>query len=150
MLRDLFACTWELWNAFRLCRLQCNDKPLYSQIQILTKVLEISLHLDCLLNRLFGCRWKKHQIPRHWSLWGDSVGHRWFPSQRPSNAENVSIWWRHRVLWLQMYHLATGHNRTPWTPIGHNNIQKLSIIQRMLLLSIQKKLAEGRRFRTYI
>ena len=26
------------------------------------------------------------------------AGDGWFPSQRASNAENVSIWWRHHVL----------------------------------------------------
>ena len=27
---------------------------------------------------------------RHWSLWGEQ-----FPAERASNAENISIWWRH-------------------------------------------------------
>ena len=35
----------------------------------------------------------KHQSSRHWPLWGESTGDRWFPSQRASNTENVSIWW---------------------------------------------------------
>ena len=30
---------------------------------------------------------------RHWPLWGELTGE--FPAQRTSNAENVSIWWRH-------------------------------------------------------
>ena len=38
--------------------------------------------------------------PRHWPFWGESTGGRWFPSQRASNAENVSIWWRHHALIL--------------------------------------------------
>ena len=29
------------------------------------------------------------KAPRHWPLWGE------FPAQMASNAENVSIWWRH-------------------------------------------------------
>ena len=37
----------------------------------------------------------KHQTPRHWPLWGEFTGDRWIPAQRASNAENVSIWWRH-------------------------------------------------------
>ena len=32
---------------------------------------------------------------RHWPLWGEFTGDRWNPTQRASNAENVSIWWRH-------------------------------------------------------
>ena len=32
---------------------------------------------------------------RHWPQWGVFTSDRWFPSQRASNAEDVSIWWRH-------------------------------------------------------
>ena len=50
-------------------------------------------HLDCLLNRSF---WRiSKKAPRYWPLWGESSGYRWIPSQRASNAETVSIWWRH-------------------------------------------------------
>ena len=35
---------------------------------------------------------RKHQTPRHWPLCGE------FPAQMASNAENVSIWWRHHVI----------------------------------------------------
>ena len=35
---------------------------------------------------------------RHWPLWGEFTGDRWFPSQRASNAANVSIWWRHHAI----------------------------------------------------
>ena len=51
---------------------------------------------DCLLNRLFRCRSKKT-----WKLCvtglcaGNSPGTGEFPTQMASNAENVSIWWRH-------------------------------------------------------
>ena len=31
----------------------------------------------------------------HWPLWGEFIGDRWIPRIKPSNAENVSIWWRH-------------------------------------------------------
>ena len=34
---------------------------------------------------------------RLWPLRGKFTGHRWIPSQRASNAENVSIWWRHHI-----------------------------------------------------
>ena len=35
---------------------------------------------------------KEHfKAPRRWPLWGE------LPSQRASNAENISIWWRHHV-----------------------------------------------------
>ena len=42
-------------------------------------------------------RWKNITAPRYRPLGGEFTGDRWFPAQRASNAENVSIWWRHRV-----------------------------------------------------
>ena len=33
------------------------------------------------------------KAPRHWPLCGEFTGE--FPAQMASNAENVSIWWRH-------------------------------------------------------
>ena len=51
---------------------------------------------DCLLNRLFGCRSKKTSKLRVTGLCvGNSPGTGEFPAQMASNAENVSIWWRH-------------------------------------------------------
>ena len=38
--------------------------------------------------------------PRHRSLWGKFTGDRWIPAQRASNAETVSIWWRHQGKFL--------------------------------------------------
>ena len=35
------------------------------------------------------------KAPRHWPLLGNSPITGEFPAQRASNAENVSIWWRH-------------------------------------------------------
>ena len=51
---------------------------------------------DSLLNRLFRRRSKKISKLRVTGLYeGNSPGTGEFPAQRPSNAENVSIWWRH-------------------------------------------------------
>ena len=33
------------------------------------------------------------KAPRHWPLYGEFTGE--FPAQMASNAENISIWWRH-------------------------------------------------------
>ena len=41
----------------------------------------------------FGCRSMKTS-PRHWLLCGEFTGDQ-FPAQMASNAESVSIWWRH-------------------------------------------------------
>ena len=57
-------------------------------------------HHDCLLNRLFGHRSKKTSKLRVTGLWaGNSPETGEFPAQMASNAENVSIWWRHHVMW---------------------------------------------------
>ena len=53
---------------------------------------------DRLLNRLFWRRSKKTSKLRVTGLCeGNSPGTGEFPAQRASNAENVSIWWRHHV-----------------------------------------------------
>ena len=53
---------------------------------------------SCLLNRLFRRRSKKTSKPCVTGLCvGNSPGTGEFPAQRASNAENVSIWWRHHV-----------------------------------------------------
>ena len=51
---------------------------------------------DCLLQRLFRCRSKKTSKLHVTGLCeGNSPVTGEFPAQRASNAENVSIWWRH-------------------------------------------------------
>ena len=45
-----------------------------------------------------GADQRKHQkAPRHWPLCGEFAGDRWIPGEMFSNAENVSIWWRHHA-----------------------------------------------------
>ena len=63
--------------------------------------------LYCLLNRLFRRRSKKTSKlrVRHWPMCGEFTGDRWIPAQRASNAESVSIWWRH--------HEVPGYNQRP-------------------------------------
>ena len=54
---------------------------------------------DCLLNRFFRRRSKKISKLRVTGLCeGNSPVTGEFPAQRTSNAENVSIWWRHHVI----------------------------------------------------
>ena len=38
------------------------------------------------------------KAPRHWPLCGEFIGDQWIPTQMASNAENVSIWWRHHII----------------------------------------------------
>ena len=62
---------------------------------------------DCLLSRLFRRRSKKSSKLRVTGLCaGNSLGTGEFPAQMASNAENVSIWWRH-------------HNKTHYVRIEH-------------------------------
>ena len=49
--------------------------------------------LDSLLNGSLAQIKENTKAPRHWPLWGESTGG--FPTQRTSNAENISISWRH-------------------------------------------------------
>ena len=62
---------------------------------------------DCLLNRLFRRRSKKTSKLRVTGLCvGNSPGTGEFPAPMASNAENVSIWWRHHAtlpLFVQIY-----------------------------------------------
>ena len=50
------------------------------------------------------------KAPRHWPLCGEFTGE--FPAQMASNAENVSIWWRHHEL---DGHLTTAKHNATWT-----------------------------------
>ena len=51
---------------------------------------------DCLLKRLYSCRSNKAPKLRVTGLcWGNSPETGEFPTQKASNAKNVSIWWRH-------------------------------------------------------
>ena len=64
---------------------------------------------DCLLNRLFRRRSKKTSKIRVTGLCaGNSPVTGEFPAQRASNAENVSIWWRHHAT------LDRVHNHSNW------------------------------------
>ena len=57
----------------------------------------------CLLNRLFRCGSKKTSKPRVTGLCArNSPVTDEFPAQKASNAENVSIWWRHHGTWLTL------------------------------------------------
>ena len=68
------------------------------------------LRLDCLLYRLFRCRSKKTPKFRVTSLCeGNSPGTDEFPTQRASNEENVSIWWRHHVTWCIQKQISFHH-----------------------------------------
>ena len=76
---------------------------------------------DCLLNRLFRRRSKKTSKLRVTGLCaGNSPGTGEFPAQMASDAENVSIWWRHhemqkliQVLMSMLFQLFFALNEQP-------------------------------------
>ena len=107
-----------MWlNVFYFCFdeclfiMNCNNQNLYlpilsDEVQSVDESLQwrhngrdsVSNHQphDCFLNRLFRRRWNKTSKLRVTGLCvGDSSGTGEFPAQMASNAENVSIWWRH-------------------------------------------------------
>ena len=83
---------------------------------------DVSNHrrLACLLNRLFRRRSKKTSKFRITGLCeGKQSVNGWFPSQRVSSTENVSIWWSHHGLCVmgltaQVKRAAAGN----WAPRG--------------------------------
>ena len=81
----------------------------------------------CLLNRLFGFRSKKTSKLRVTGLCvGNSPGTSEFPTQKASNAENVSIWWRHNDIRATHSYIT----RVKVYPlISHGNIQVLDGIR---------------------
>ena len=77
------------------------------------------LRLHCLLNHLFRRRSKKTSMLRVTDLCERKTpvtGE--FPALRPSNAENVSIWWRHHEKRSCDHNLRTG---CWWLPPDHRN-----------------------------
>ena len=91
---------------------------------------------DCLLNRLFRRRSKKTSKLRVTGLCeGNLLVTREFPTQMASNAENVSIWWRHHVnhkLMLKMKKAQKFRITDPlWTECTSCYPQKGSIMRSM-------------------
>ena len=69
---------------------------------------------DCLLNRLFRRRSKKTSRLRVTGLCvGNSPGTGEFPAQMASDAENVSIWWRHHEMSSDSWWLSHPHCINP-------------------------------------
>ena len=70
---------------------------------------------DCLLNRLFRRRSKKTSKLRVTGLCaGNSPATGEFPAQRSSNAEHISIWWRHHALTI---HVTVPHMYLVLSPL---------------------------------
>ena len=78
---------------------------------------------DCLLNRLVRRRSKKTSKLRVTDLCvGNSPGTGKFPAQMVSNADNVSIWWRHHVTTDDLAtHVSRFTSLPLWWPCDHTS-----------------------------
>ena len=87
---------------------------------------------DCLLNRLFRRRSKKTStLPVTGLFEGNSPGTGESPAQMASNAENVSIWWRHHTSYMR-----------------HTKSQDLNVSRLVLQLPLPNPLRPGVKSRT--
>ena len=90
--------------------------------------------LDYLLNRLFGHRSKKISKLRVTGLCeGNSPVTGEFPSQRASDAENVSIWWCHHagvLFWVKSQELIWGSGTRIWQDRTFSHIISAAFYQR--------------------
>ena len=69
---------------------------------------------DCLLNRLFSRSKKTSKLRVTGLCAGNSPVTGEFPAQMASNAENISIWWRHHVLLHFTSAIFMLSNRNPY------------------------------------
>ena len=99
---------------------------------------------DCLLKRLFMRKSKKASKPRVTGLCqGNSPVTGEFPAQMASNAENVSIWWRHHdkrpVIRKAFFHIVrndgTHWGVTHWILICKSTHPNIRLLQGSLLLT---------------
>ena len=100
----MFRFTIDLWLGARLW----TDRTLQWRHNERDSVSNHQPH-DCLLNRLFRRSSRKRSKLRVTGLCvGNSPGTGEFPAQMASNAEKVSIWWRHHetscMSWKNMWH----------------------------------------------
>ena len=91
---------FQVWAHKQFMKLDpVHDRKWYHPLQWRHKGIDsVSNHQprECLLNHLIRCRSKKTSKLRATGLCaGNSPETSEFPAQRASNAENVSIWWRH-------------------------------------------------------
>ena len=90
-----------VWDWCNLCKVIQSCTILISLQWCLNECDDVSYHQprDCLLNHLFRRRSNKISKLRVTGLCaGNSPLTCKFPAQKASNAENVSIWWRHHVI----------------------------------------------------
>ena len=115
---------WYIWYSWRFqANMQhCSDV-------IMSVVASHHQRLGCLLSDLFRRRSKKASKFRVTGLFeGNSPATGEFPAQRASNAENVSIWWRHHGKRIFLSSVAgcqlKPHDQDLWQPKHNTNINQ--------------------------
>ena len=102
---------------------------------------------DCLLNRLFRRRSKKTTKPQVTGLCaGNSPGTGEFPAQMASNAENVSIWWRHHVSRYSTDHKV---GLIFYSHFGYQWLEYIFVISRFCSTKPERPLKISRRFKSW-
>ena len=84
---------------------------------------------DCLLNRLFRCRSKKtSKLCVAGLCVGNSPESGKFPAQMASNAENVSIWWRHHGSYIchKLLHCSQLNTALHWGVMKHFTLTQIA------------------------
>ena len=87
-------------SIWRHCNVMVDNLPVhYNDVIMSTIAYQITSLTIVYLTVYSGADQRTNKAPRHWRV-GNSPRTGEFPTQRASNEENVSIWWRHHALWL--------------------------------------------------
>ena len=87
------------------------------------------------------------KAPRHWPLCGEFTGTGDFPVQRASDAENVSIWWRHHGTWISYGRQMFEQHRVAYVTVlpsrGFPNAYLLPRDNRLILFTLNASLVHN-------
>ena len=169
--RGLFDCKWRWFCLIRLLEFRYFNQPLYCQSRLykstsapvgdepspVPTLADITLQWrqnghdsvsnhqphDCLLKRLFRRRSKIISKLRVTGLCaGNLPGTGEFPAQMASNAENVSIWWRHHEEYHTSFDFDHNHSTratNQYSSEGHLNFVKIicgtTILRKLLSIT---------------
>ena len=90
------------------------------------------------------------KAPRHWPLRGEAARDRWIHlTQRASNAENGSIWWRHHGLFFELTldNPFLNSSNDSWEPC-HLRLPAMRLFVQQFVLANKDTVTPGRLERT--
>ena len=89
----IFRLTLPLWHSHIIFTINCSARWHYTDVMMTAMVSQIT-SLTIVYSTVYSGADKENiKAPRHWPLGMEITDDRW--RQMASNAENVSIWWRH-------------------------------------------------------